>query len=95
MDETVNSPGNQSNLGSVDSDGSPDPIPKWKAMFNIFLNRRRRAVLADSGASFSCMSYEYFLNNPHLKKSFVPYKACGTAINGSDVISVGDVRLQF
>ena len=64
-------------------------------MFNIFLDRRRRPVLADSGATFSCISYEYFVNSPYLKKYFVPNKTYGTAINGSDVESVGDVKLQF
>ena len=64
-------------------------------MFNIFLDRRRRPVLADSGATFSCISYEYFVNNPYLKKYFTPRKTHGTAINGSDVESIGDVKLQF
>ena len=64
-------------------------------MFNIFLDRRRRPVLADSGATFFCISYEYFANNPHLKKYFTPRETHGTTINGSDVESVGDVKLQF
>ena len=64
-------------------------------MFYIFLNRKRRAVLGDSGCSFSCVSYEYFVNNPHLKRSFRPIESCGRAINGSDVNSVGEVRLGF
>ena len=64
-------------------------------MFQIFLNRRRRHVLADSGCSTSCISHDYFVNNPHLKKAFTPFKTHGSAINGSDVISIGEVRLQF
>ena len=64
-------------------------------MFNVFVNRHRHVVLADSGAAFSCVSYEYYVNNPHLKKAFTPREFHGTAINGSDVISVGDLRLQF
>ena len=41
------------------------------------------------------MSYEYFTNNPYLKKFFTPRKSSGTAINGSDVLSTGDVFLKF
>ena len=41
------------------------------------------------------MSYEYYLNNPNSKKSFVPNESCGTAINGTRFPSVGEVRLKF
>ena len=41
-------------MGSTDRINNPDPVPRWRAMFNIFLNRRRRPVLADSGATFLC-----------------------------------------
>ena len=64
-------------------------------MFYIFLNRQRRPVLCDSGCTLSCMSYEYFSNNPYLKRFFTPRQSCGTAINGSDVPSIGEVRLKF
>ena len=64
-------------------------------MFFIFLNRQRRPVLGDSGCSRSCISYEYFCKNPVLKRSFVPNATSGVAINGSDVDSIGDVRLSF
>ena len=52
-------------------------------------------VLGDSGCSGSCISYDYFVNNPFLKQRFVPKDGRGTAINGSDVLSVGEVRLEF
>ena len=73
----------------------PDPKPKWRAMFNISVNNRRKAVLADSGCTGTCMSYEHYLNNPSLKNSFVPNESCGTAINGTRVPSIGEVRLKF
>ena len=64
-------------------------------MFNIFLNRQRRPVLGDTGCTTSCMSYRYFINNPFLKRFFTPRQSCGVAINGSDVYSVGEVKLKF
>ena len=41
------------------------------------------------------MSYNYYVNNPHLKKSFRAIKSSGTAINGSQVSSIGEVKLEF
>ena len=41
------------------------------------------------------MSYQYFKENPHLKKLFRPFETCGKAINGSKVLSVGEVDLKF
>ena len=64
-------------------------------MFFIFLNRQRRPVLADSGCSFTCMSYEYFVNTPYLKKFFVPKYSCGRSINGRPVEAEGEVELKF
>ena len=64
-------------------------------MFYIFLNHQRRPALCDSGCTRSCISYEYYVNNPYLKRFFVPYESCGTAINGSDVPSIGEIRLKF
>ena len=64
-------------------------------MFYANLNGHRRAVLADSGCTGSCMSYDHYVNNPALKKSFVPGESCGTAINGTKVPSIGEVRLNF
>ena len=87
--------------GLVDTDDegdegiTPDPKPKWRSMIYIYLNRKRRPVLVDSGCSGSCISYEYFINNPYLKKYFTPHKTCGKAINGSDVPAIGAVCLKF
>ena len=78
-----------------DDNITPDPKPKWRSMFHIFLNHKKRPVLGDSGCTGSCMSYDYFVNNPYLKKFFTPRKTCGTAINGSDVPAIGDVFLKF
>ena len=64
-------------------------------MFYIFLNRQRRPVLGDSGCSNSFMSYEYYVKNPYLKRFFTPKESCGSAINGSDVPSIGEVVLKF
>ena len=64
-------------------------------MFYIYLNHQRRPVLCDSGCTRSCISYEYYVNNPFLKRFFCPRESCGTAINGSDVPSIGEVRLKF
>ena len=41
------------------------------------------------------MSYQYFKENPHLKKTFRASETCGKAINGSKVLSVGEVDLKF
>ena len=74
---------------------APNPIPKWRAMFFITVNHQQFPVLGDSGCTGTCMSYDYYIKNPHLKKSFRPMKSCGTAINGSQVPSVGEVNLEF
>ena len=74
---------------------TPDPVPRWRAMFFISLNRQRRPVLGDTGCNRSCMSYEYFVNNPCFKQSFKPEEGCGVAINGSEVPSIGSVRFKF
>ena len=73
----------------------PDPKPKWRAVFHIQVNRRRLDVLGDSGCSGSCMSLDYFRKHPELKQTFVPAKSSGTAINGSDVPSIGWLKLKF
>ena len=73
----------------------PDPKPKWLAVFHVKLNRGYLNVLGDSGCSGSCMSLDYFRKNPHLKQSFAPTKSKGTAINGSAVPSIGEVKLKF
>ena len=41
------------------------------------------------------MSYQYFKENPCFKKSFRPFETSGKAINGSKVLSVGEVDLKF
>ena len=64
-------------------------------MFYITLNRRQRPVLGDSGCDRTCMSYQYFKENPCFKKSFRPFETSGKAINGSKVLSVGEVDLKF
>ena len=69
--------------------------PKWRAMVNISIGRRSIPVLTDSGCTGSCMSHDYFVQNPVFKKSFVPHESTGRAINGSDVSSIGEVRLDF
>ena len=69
--------------------------PKWRAMVNISIGRRSIPVLTDSGCTGSCMSHDYFVKNPVFKKSFVPHESTGRAINGSDVSSIGEVRLDF
>ena len=73
----------------------PDPKPKWLAVFHVKLNRGYLNVLGDSGCSGSCMSLDYFRKNPHLKQSFAPTTSKGTAINGSAVPSIGEVKLKF
>ena len=74
---------------------SANPKPKWRAVLHIDLDEGRLPVLSDSGCTGSCVSFEYFQGHPQLKKSFVPMKSQGTAINGSEVPSVGQVQLQF
>ena len=64
-------------------------------MFFIFVNRQRRPVLGDTGCSSSCISHEFFAANPFLRRSFVPIESTGTAINGSPVNAVGEIRLGF
>ena len=64
-------------------------------MFFISINGQRRPVLGDSGCTGSCVSLDYYRKNPSLKDSFVPKKSCGTAINGSDVKAIGEVKLDF
>ena len=64
-------------------------------MFKILLNRRRRPVLGDSGCTQTCMSLDYFNNNPYLKQFFTPMNSSGKAINGTDVNAVGEVCLKF
>ena len=64
-------------------------------MFFILVNNQRIPVLGDSGCSYSCISEYYFKDNPLLKKHFVPTESCGVAINGSDVESIGEVRINF
>ena len=64
-------------------------------MFDIVLKDCPRPVLGDSGCSFTCMSHEYFVNNPHLKQSFTSRKTCGRSINGEPVASDGEVQLKF
>ena len=83
--------GDDNDAEPSDSHKWPDPRPKWRAMFYIFLNHRRTAVLGDSGCTFSCISYDYYVNNPHLRRAFVPNKSRGVAINGSEVNSIGKV----
>ena len=77
------------------SNDAPDPVPRWRAMFFIFVNNVRLPVLGDSGCSRSCMSEEYFRGNPSLKQSFVAGTSHGAAINGTDVTSLGEARLDF
>ena len=75
--------------------GPPNERPKWRAMIRVTLDRMRRPILVDTGCTHTCMSYNYFMNNPYLKKFFTPRQTCGVAINGSDVIATGDVSLKF
>ena len=55
-----------------DTDITPDPKPKWRSMIYIYLKRQHRPVLADSGCTGSCMSYQHFVKNPYLKRYFTP-----------------------
>ena len=73
----------------------PDPKPRWRSMIHMTLNRRKKPVLVDSGCDRTCMSYEYFKDNPYFKKSFKQHETSGKAINGSSVLSVGEVDLKF
>ena len=59
------------------------------------LNRRKKPVLVDSGCDRTCMSYQYFKENPYFKKSYREIETSGKAINGSKVLSMGEVDLKF
>ena len=52
-------------------------------------------VLGDSGCTSTCMSYDYFITQPHLKKFFKPTVSTGVAIDGAQVSSIGEVPIQF
>ena len=73
----------------------PDPAPRWRAMFFLTVCKQRLPVLGDSGCSGSCISLEFLEKNPSLRKTFKAKETSGLAINGSDVKSVGMVRLDF
>ena len=73
----------------------PDPAPRWRAMFFLTVCKQRLPVLGDSGCSKSCISLEFLNKNPSLRKTFKAEESSGVAINGSDVKSVGMVRLDF
>ena len=75
--------------------GEPDPVPKWRAMFFLTACKQRLPVLGDSGCTGSCISTEFLDKNPSLRKTFKAKEGTGVAINGSDVCSVGTVRLDF
>ena len=93
--DNVNSASSVDDCSSYPAPDAPDPIPKWRATFFILLNRRRLPVLGDSGCTGSCIDYDYFVKNPYLKRFFTPRRGSGTAINGSEVPSIGEVKLKF
>ena len=64
-------------------------------MFFLTACKQRLPVLGDSGCSGSCISTEFLEKNPSLRKTFKAKEGTGVAINGSDVCSVGTVRLDF
>ena len=76
-------------------DELPDPEPKYRALINVVACNRRIPVLADSGCTGCCISTDFFNKNPVLRKTFVPQKSRGRAINGSDVAAIGMVKLEF
>ena len=92
---SVELPGQTASTPVKPNSSDADPPPKWRAMFFISINGQRRPVLGDSGCTGSCVSLDYYRKNPSLKDSFVPKKSCGTAINGSDVKAIGEVKLDF
>ena len=74
----------------------PTEKPRWKAMFCISVNKTNVPTLGDTGCSRSCMSETFFREHPHLQYSdFRPYYFNGTAINGTKVLTLGLVNLQF
>ena len=64
-------------------------------MFYITIDSHEFPVLGDTGCTGTCISYDYYLQNPHLKKTFKPIISTGTAIDGAQVPSIGEVSLNF
>ena len=93
--QPVSYPHTTDNTAASNSSEPVQSKPKWRAMVSIAVGRRSIPVLTDSGCTGSCISHDYFVKNPAFKKTFVPHESVGRAINGSDVSSIGEVRLDF
>ena len=73
----------------------PRTPPKWRATVYISFGRTALPALADSGCTTSCISHDFFVRNPVFNETFAPQHTEGRAINGTEVPSVGEVKLNF
>ena len=71
--------------------------PKWRAEFHVNINKVEIPTLGDTGCSKTVISETFFREHPYLQSSnfrpLLSYK--GEAINGTRVLTLGLVNLQF